>query len=70
MLLKLSRVAAKLAASVPGIPGLTGENAAHMIGQNPHGTEGRLLRLAAPRAKLKKMEGPRAYAPRLGAPSP
>lgn len=70
MLLKLSRVAAKLAASVPGIPDLAGENGAHLLGQNPHGTEGRLLRLAAPRAKLKKMEGPRAYAPRLGAPSP
>lgn len=70
MLLKLSRAAAKLAASVPGLPGLTGENDAHLLAQNAHGTEGRLSRLAAPRAKLKQLQGPRAYAPRLGAPGP
>lgn len=70
MILKLSRLAEKLAASVPGIPGLAGENDAHLLAQNAHGTEGRLSRLAAPRNKLKTMQGPRAYAPRLGAPSP
>jgi hypothetical protein len=70
MILKLSRLADKLAASVPGIPGLAGEGGAHLLPQNAHGTEGRLSRLAAPRAKLKTMQGPRAYAPRFSKPSP
>jgi hypothetical protein len=65
----MASVLSKMAASVPGLPGLTGENEA-VLPVSPHGTEGRLTNLNAPRAKLKKMQGPRAYAPRLSKPSP
>jgi hypothetical protein len=72
MLTRVSRIASVLtkeAASVPGLPNLAGENGA-VLPVSPHGTEGRLTNLAAPRAKLKQMQGPRAYAPRLAKPSP
>lgn len=36
-----------------------------IIDQHPHGLEGRLKRPALPVAKSKKIEGPRAYAPRI-----
>jgi hypothetical protein len=70
--LRASRVAGvfKEAANVPGIPGLAGEGSAHLLTTNPAGTDGRLQGLSAPRAKLKKMQACRAYAPRLGPPSP
>lgn len=73
MLLRASRVAGalvKAAASVPGIPGLAGEGGAHLLNSNPAGTDGRLQNLAAPRAKMKELQASRAYAPRLGPPSP
>ena len=80
MLVRASRVAgaiSKEAASVPGIPGLAGEGGAHLLtatpedsGTKPAGTEGRLKNLAAPRAKLKEFQSSRAYAPRIGPPSP
>ena len=73
MLLRSSRAAGgltKLAASVSGLPGLAGENGATLLADNPHGFEGRLRRLQAPRNKLKKVEGPRQHAPRISAPSP
>jgi hypothetical protein len=54
----------KLSANVPSIAGLTGEGMATLA----HGTQGRLSRLAAVRNKLRKVEGPRAYAPRLSRP--
>jgi hypothetical protein len=54
----------KSAASVPPIPGLTGQNSA--VKAIAHGTEGRLQRLANVRNKLKRMQPPRAYAPRFG----
>jgi hypothetical protein len=60
----------KRAANVPGIPGLTGEDNAHMLVENPHGIEGRLQRRQRVRNTLKKVEGPRAYAPRVGKVSP
>lgn len=72
-LLRYSRAASclsKVAATVPGIPGLAGEGGATLLPSNPAGTEGRLQNLAAPRAKLKQMQGSRAYAPRLAAPTP
>lgn len=72
MLLRASRAAGELskrAASVPGLPGLAGEGGATLLAPSVGGTEGRLQGLAAPRAKLKKIEGARAYAPRLGPPS-
>lgn len=73
MLLRASRIAGSLskeAASVPGIPGLAGEGGAHLLNAAPAGTEGRLQNLAAPRAKLKEFQASRAYAPRIGPPSP
>ena len=73
MLVRASRVAgalSKAAASVPAIPGLTGEGSAAMLSTSPAGTDGRLQNLAAPRAKLKEIQGSRAYAPRIGPPSP
>lgn len=36
-----------------------------IIDQHPHGLEGRLKRPALPVARNKKLEGPRAYAPRI-----
>jgi hypothetical protein len=72
-LIRASRIAgvlSKEAASVPGLPGLAGEGGALLLKANPAGIEGRLQNLAAPRAKLKHMQAPRAYAPRLGPPSP
>jgi hypothetical protein len=69
MLLRASRAASelsKLAASVPGLPGLVGENNALL--PTPHGTEGRILNLQAPRNKLKTLQGPRQHAPRLSKP--
>jgi hypothetical protein len=65
-----AQVLSKHAANVPGIPGLTGEDNAHMLTEHPHGTEGRLLRRQRVRNVLKKVEGPRAYAPRVGKVSP
>jgi hypothetical protein len=56
LLLRLSKLAAVL-------------NAAQQEGQpdlHPHGLEGRILRTASPLPpKAHKLEGPRAYAPRL-----
>lgn len=60
----------KEAASVPELPGLAGQGGAHLLTQNPAGTDGRLQNLAVPRAKLKQMQASRAYAPRLSAPTP
>jgi hypothetical protein len=73
MLLRASRVAevlSKAASNVPGIPGLAGEGAANLPTPTPAGTEGRLLNQAAPKAKIREMQAPRAYAPRLSVPSP
>lgn len=61
---------AKLAANVPSLPGLTGPGSATLIPTNPHGTDGRLQRLTAIRAKIQKSQGPRALAPRIASPSP
>jgi len=56
VILRLSKLAAVL-------------NAAQQEGQpdnHPHGLEGRILRTASPLPpKARKLEGPRAYAPRL-----
>jgi len=73
MLLRSSDLAnelTKAAASVPGIPGLAGEGGATLLHTKPGGTQGRLQNLAAPRAKLKAIQGSRAYAPRLSTPAP
>ena len=58
----------KLSGNVEGIPGLAGDNGTTIPGPTPQGTEGRLLKLQAPRNKIKQMQGPRAHAPRLGPP--
>jgi len=67
---RASGILLKESASVPGIPGLAGNGGAHLLTSNPAGTDGRLQNLSAPRAKLKKLESSRAYAPRIGPPSP
>lgn len=66
----LTSLLLKYAANVPGIPGLTGDGNAHILTAHPHGIEGRLLRRQKVRNVLKKVEGPRAYAPRVGKTSP
>jgi hypothetical protein len=71
MLLRASRgatVLTKLSASVPGLPELAGENGVTLPERALHGFEGRTQRLQAPRNKLKKIEGPRQYAPRISNP--
>ena len=73
MLLRLSRIVAglsKAASNVSDIPGLAGPGGSTVVADNPHGVEGRMRRVAAARAKLKRIEGPRAYAPRISLPSP
>lgn len=57
----------KMAASVPAIKNLVGQNGQALV---QHGTEGRLARIAAVKNRLPTMQGPRAYAPRLGKPTP
>jgi hypothetical protein len=71
MLLRSSRLAGgltKLSASVPGLPELAGENGATLTPPTPHGTDGRLRKLQAPRNKLKMIQGPRQHAPRISPP--
>ena len=59
----------KLSASVPCIPGLAGPGGALIPPPSkPAGTEGRLQRTALVKAKLRKREASRAYAPRIGKP--
>jgi len=73
MLLRSSKLASELtkrAATVPAIPGLTEANNAHQQVTTPHGTEGRLLKLQAPKNKLKQIQGPRSHHPRISNPSP
>ena len=53
-----------------GVPELDGSGTSLPLTDNPYGTEGRLLKLPAPKAKVKKIQGPRQHAPRLSAPSP
>ena len=70
---RASELLTKQSASVPSIPGLTGENSSTLMPmpapfRQPAGSQGRLERSTAPRAKLKMVQGPRAYAPRLAKP--
>lgn len=53
-----------------GVPELDGSGTSLPLTDNPYGTEGRLLKSPTPNPKVKKMQGPRAHAPRLAAPSP
>jgi hypothetical protein len=69
MLLQASRMAAWLSKEGASLPGLPGATVPIDVG-NPHGTDGRLRRSAAPRVVAKKTEGPRAHGPRLAPPSP
>ena len=67
---KLAGLLSKESANVPCIPGLAEQGGAHPLPpSNPSGTQGRLQRLAAPRAKLRKIEAARAYGPRIGKPT-
>jgi hypothetical protein len=63
---RAARQATKLAELMPGLDGL---GTSLPQAENPHGTEGRLLRLPAPRAKVKQVQGPRQHGPRLSQPS-
>ena len=72
MLTRASKSARQLTkqSMATGVPELDGSGTSLPLTDNPYGTEGRLLKLPAPKAKVKKIQGPRQHAPRLSAPSP
>lgn len=73
MLLEASRMASglsKRAEEVEPSPLPLGPLEGLPMAPHPHGFEGRVLNLPAPRLKAKEIQGPRAYAPRISAPSP
>jgi len=72
MLVRASRMARQLTkqSMSTGVPELDGSGTSLPLTDNPYGTEGRLLKSPVPKVKLKTMQGPRAHAPRISAPSP
>lgn len=67
-LLRLSRAAEALSKLAEPAPVLPGNLLAEPEESVAHGTQGRLLRPAVGGVGLKKLEGPRAYGPRLKLP--
>lgn len=76
-LIQLSKQAAALSAdaitpNIKSLPGLKAgpDNALETLRETvPHGTKGRILRPQAGGVKIKQMQGPRSYAPRLNMPT-
>lgn len=69
---ELSKISFDLGPGLGAIPGVepgTQDSADSLTEDVPHGTHGRLLRLPAPGARLKMMQGPRAYGPRIASTS-